>query len=58
MGELSHSSGPRVKGYMTARCHDDDSFANCNVNVKQENGLSLNLPETVMVYVGLALHCW
>ena len=35
--------------------HDGDSFANCNVTVKYENGPSLDFPKTVSVDVGLAL---
>ena len=45
------TSGPSKE---TRRRRDGETFANCNVTVKQENGPSLNLPETVTVYVGLA----
>ena len=37
------------------RIDDGAVMVMCNVTVKQENGPSLNLPETVTVYVGLAL---
>ena len=37
----------------TWRHRDGDSFANCNVTDKQENGPSLYLPKTVTVDVGL-----
>ena len=37
------------------RIDDGAVMVMCNVTVKQENGPSLNLPETVTVYVGLVL---
>ena len=39
----------------TWRRRDGDSFAICNVTVKQENGLTLDFPKTVTVDVGQAL---
>ena len=36
------------------RIDDGAVMVMCNVTVKQKNGLSLNLPEMVTVYLGLA----
>ena len=36
------------------RIDDGTVMVMCNVTVKQENGPTLDLPETVTVYVGLA----